>query len=155
MQQTRLDYFEGILQLRNCPTFLIQQLAKAIDKHPQIALAKVEKVRGGGQDWYVSNQRVLRTIGHWLAQQYCGQMIMSRTLFTRKKLTSKDVYRVTVLFKYMPKKRGDTFEYQDETYEITRFGPKLEVKDSVTKRRRLIDYNDLPESIWRHSNARS
>ncbi len=118
-------------------------------------IAKIEKAPGGGQDWYVSNQRVLRTIGYWLAEHSTGQMIMSRTLFTRKKLTSKDVYRVTVLFRYMPHKRGDRFEYQDRIYEIARFGPKLEVRDVVTKRRRLLFYTDLPESIWRNSASRS
>ena len=154
MEIQRSNYFEGVLQLRNCPPGLISNLQGTISRHPQISIAGVEKVRGG-EDWYVTNQRVLRTLGRWLSQHYSGQMIMSRRLFTRRKLTSRDVYRVTVLFRYMPRKRGDTFTFQDSVYSITRFGPKLEARDTKTKRRRLIDYVDLPEAIWRSTSSRS
>jgi NMD protein affecting ribosome stability and mRNA decay len=81
------QYFEAILQLRNPNDELINFVRNQV------------KTLKNGVDMYISDQRFTRAMGNKMKKAFKGELKMSRKIFTRNKQTSKDVYRVTVLFR--------------------------------------------------------
>ena len=92
------DYFEGTLQLRNIGDEVVEFAVKEIEKNENANIAKISKVTNG-IDIYVAPQKLLRSIGNKLQHHFSGQLIVSRKLHTRSRVTSKDLYRVNVLFR--------------------------------------------------------
>lgn len=93
------DYFEAIIQIRNPNQEVQNFIANAVKKRDDVFIARVEKTKNGGLDYYISSQRYARAIGNRLKKSFNGTLKMTRSIFTRNHMTSKDVYRVTVLFK--------------------------------------------------------
>lgn len=95
---TKDQYFEGILQLRpenkEVLDFVKNQLQNSKTK---ISKEVREKY---GIDIYLTSQRFTVTLGRRLKRRFKeGEIKISRSLHTKDKLTSKNVYRVTVLFR--------------------------------------------------------
>ena len=91
------QYFEAILQLRNPNDELINFVRNQVKKRGA-TIAKVKTLKNG-VDMYISDQRFTRAMGNKMKKAFKGELKMSRKIFTRNKQTSKDVYRVTVLFR--------------------------------------------------------
>ena len=91
------QYFEAILQLRNPNDELLNFVKNQIKKRGAW-IAKTVKQKNG-VDFYISDQRFTRAMGNKMKKAFKGEMKTSRKIFTRNKQTSKDVYRVTVLFR--------------------------------------------------------
>ena len=94
------EYFEGILQLRNPDKevikFIRNQVKKQFDKG--IFINKEVNTKNG-IDFYLTSKRFLRTLGNKLNKQFKGELKISPQLFSRNKQTSKDIYRINVLFR--------------------------------------------------------
>ena len=92
------DYYEGILQLRNPSEEVIRCVKNQIKKKGDVFIAK-EVTQKNGVDYYISSQRFLLSLGRKLKKSFRGELKTSRKLYTRDRITSKRVYRVTVLFR--------------------------------------------------------
>jgi nonsense-mediated mRNA decay protein 3 len=92
------QYFEAVIQLRPADDEVIRFIENQVRKRDDIFISKVEKLKTGVNFW-ISSQRFARTLGKKLKQSFKGELIITRTLHTRHKLTSKDLYRATVLFR--------------------------------------------------------
>lgn len=92
------NYFEATLQLRPYNKEIDSWIEKQVNKREDVWIAKKVKVQGG-IDIYLSSQRFTRALGNKLKRSFKGELKMSRKLFTQSRLTSKRVYRVTVLFR--------------------------------------------------------
>ncbi|RLE39194.1 hypothetical protein DRJ17_01570 [Candidatus Woesearchaeota archaeon] len=94
------QYYEGVLQLRDIDeevyTYVKQQLNKAGKRG--VFVTKELKVKNG-YDFYVTNQNFLKKFGVKLKKRFKGEVKVSVKLYGRNKLTSKNLYRVTVLFR--------------------------------------------------------
>ena len=102
-KEYRPNYFEGVLQLRN-PTDEVFNMIQNQLAHDEKAYISKEVYYKNGVDMFFSSNRFLLKLGRKLKQSYKGKLLVTRRIFTTDKMTSKFVYRVTVLFSLEPKR---------------------------------------------------
>lgn len=134
-------YYEGIMQLRDCEVEVVAWVRQRTRKDDRALITKEKKVRGG-IDLYFSSQKYLRTIGKKLSETFAGEYKTTRTLHTRSKM-GRELYRVTVLFRQYPFKKGDTLEYCEEKFEVLSFGNQVYVKNLGTGKKSHIKLDVL------------
>jgi NMD protein affecting ribosome stability and mRNA decay len=139
MNQT---YFEGVLQLRDVPEDIMDYIAEEIKKESGVWIAKSKKHKNG-IDLYISSNKFLIQIGKKLQQSFPGELTKSNTLFTRNSLTSRDVYRGCILFRYCGLKKGDVITYKGEPVTVISLGKKVFAKNNETNQKLHIKYEDL------------
>ena len=92
------QYFEGKLQLRPADPKVLEFIYNYIDKH-DILIAKEVKLKTG-IDLYITNkQLMLMSLRKQLKKQFKGEFKVSRTLYGRRRGSTKLVYRSTLLFR--------------------------------------------------------
>ena len=136
------DYFEGTLQLRNIGDEVVEFAVKEIEKNENANIATISKVTNG-IDIYVAPQKLLRSLGNKLQHHFSGQLIVSRKLHTRSRVTSKDLYRVNVLFRIPKFKKGDIIEYKGDKIKVISIQKKVFAKDIKTGKKLNISFKDL------------
>jgi len=136
------DYFEGILQLRNIGSEVVKFVLNEIEKIENVNIAKIKKVTNG-VDVYVAPQKILRSLGNKLQKRFHGQVIVSRKLHTKNRITSRDVYRVNMLFRLPNFKKGDIIDYKGEKIKIISMHKKVFAKDIKTGKKLNINFKDL------------
>lgn len=94
----RPHYFEGTLQLRNPSEEIFSMVLNQINHDAHVWIAK-EEFHREGVDLYLSSNKFLLQLGKKLKKSFKGKVVISRRLFTQNKMTSKFVYRMTVLFR--------------------------------------------------------
>ena len=133
------DYYEGILQLRNPTKEVIKAAKNMIARDKSVFMAKQEKVVNG-IDLYISSQKFLQKLGKKLQKQFGGELKISRKLFTVKRITSKRVYRVTVLFRLPKFKIGDIIRARGKQIKVIGLKNKVLGIDTETGKKLTIDY---------------
>ena len=142
MEQKNQDYFEGILQLRNTTDEVLNFAINEIKKDGTSAISKLKEI-GDGCDLYVTRQKFLRSLGNKLQKQFGGQVVVSRRIHTRSRQTSRDLYRVSLLFRLPPFKKGDVISYKGEKIQIMQMHKKVLAKDVKTGRKLNLSFKDL------------
>jgi NMD protein affecting ribosome stability and mRNA decay len=94
------EYYEGILQLRNPNKEVINFVRNQFRGNSKVWVAKQERLKTG-IDLYISSNKFLLSLGKRLKKSFKGEMKVSRKLHSRDRITSKNVYRVTVLFRLL------------------------------------------------------
>ena len=94
-------YFEAIIQLRPADPKLVAYVQDFIKRSNQATITNVEELKTG-INLFITSKRVAMAVGKRLKVVFPGELTLSRTLHTRDRQTSKDVYRVTVLFRLKP-----------------------------------------------------
>lgn len=115
-QQQHEKYFEATLQLRVVDQQIVQFAYENIERNG-IIVSK-EKSHPNGVDISVNSRKYAQQLGKALQQKFGGMLKVTARLFTRDRQSSKDVYRITVLFKQFPYKKGDTFNYKGNGYVV-------------------------------------
>ena len=92
------DYFQAIMQLRPNDEKLLNFVLAQIEERKNVNIAK-KVVLKTGIDLYISDQKFARSLGKKLKKSFKGKLILSRQLHTRDRMSSKDIYRVTVCFR--------------------------------------------------------
>lgn len=115
------NYYEGILQLRNPNEEIINFVRKRVNERKNVLITKEKRVKNG-IDLYFSSQRFLRALGKKLKQNFPGILKESRHLHTRRRITSKNIYRVNVLFKLIDIKKNKIIDYKGEKIRIKSIG---------------------------------
>jgi len=133
------EYYEAILQLRNVADEVIDFVDKEIEKK-NIFMAKVIPVTNG-HDYYLGNANLTKNLGKTLQEKYGGEFTVTATLFTRKE--GRPVYRLTVLFRAMPFKKGDQVEYHDEVYNVTMSGKKVMLQHAKSGKKVQVWHKDM------------
>ena len=141
METKPTNYFEGILQLRDINDEVIDFAVSEI-KNSGVNIAKVKQLENG-IDIYVSRQRFLRTLAGRLQKKFGGQIIVSRKLHTKSSLTSRDLYRVNVLFRLPNFKKDDVIVYKGDKIRIIHMGKKIFAKNIATGKKLNLGYKDL------------
>lgn len=129
------NYFQGILQLRNPNKEVTNFIAK------QDNIMKQVKVRNG-IDFYFTSNKILKSLGYKLQKMFSGELKFSAKLHTRSRQTSKELYRLNVLFRIPKFKKGDTVQYKGEPIKIISLGKKVFAKKENGKKVTLR-YGDL------------
>jgi|TARA_Y100000310_G_scaffold36526_3_gene34386 nonsense-mediated mRNA decay protein 3 len=136
------DYFEGILQLRNVDDGVIDFVVKEIEKTEDTQIAKVKKVTNG-YDIYISRQRFLRSIGNRLQGKFGGQLIISKKLHTRSRMTGRELFRVNALFRMPNFKKGDIINYKGDEIKVVAIHKKVLAKNVKTGKKLNLNFKDL------------
>jgi len=115
------EYFEAIIQLRNAKPYVIEFMRKEIKTKKKVFIAKEKKV-ANGIDFYMNSQHFAQNLGKRLQQEFGGELKISRRLFSRSRLTSRTIYRVSVCYIAPDFKVGDVVKIDDKIIEIRNLG---------------------------------
>jgi len=137
----RADYFEGILQLRDCSTHVERYIRERLAEEG-VHVAK-EITQANGVDLYVSSNKFLLKLRNELKKRFSGQTKLSRKLHTQDKQTGKRLYRMTLLFRQLPISVGDVIEYQGSEVRVMRMGKNITAKDLKTGKQLFIEEDEL------------
>ena len=138
-QPVASNYYEGTLQLRNPTKELIRAAKSLIESNRLIFIAKEAKVVNG-VDFFLSSQKQMQIIAKRLQMRFGGEMKISRKLFTVKRLTSKRVYRVTVMLRLPKFKVGDVVKTRGRLIRVKQIGKKVFGVDVDTGKKITVDY---------------
>jgi|TARA_B100001971_G_C18114028_1_gene495801 NMD protein affecting ribosome stability and mRNA decay len=136
------QYFEGTLQLRNPNDEVINYIERRVNERDDVFIAKAEKVTNG-IDFYLSSNRFLKNLGKKLQKKFKGELKLSPKLFSRNRQTSKNVYRLNVLFRLPTCKCGDIIKIRGEKIKVLKLGNKIFGKNRDTGKKVNIDYKEL------------
>lgn len=136
------QYFEGILQLRNTDKEVLYFVLNIVEKRDGVSVSKTERVVNGF-DLYFTSQKFLQQIGKKLKGNFNGELKTSVKLFTRNRITGKEVYRVNVLFRQHNIKKGDIVLYKGEKVQIVGIGKKILAKNTKTGKKLTLNFGDL------------
>ena len=94
------DYYEAILQLRPARKDVLEFVFQLVDARNDTKISKIEELKTG-YDIYLTSQRFARgTLGKQLKKKFKGRkLVISKALYGQHKLTSRLIYRATVLFR--------------------------------------------------------
>lgn len=91
------DYYEAIIQVRPDNKKLTEFLKKFLITKKCTIAKEINK--NYGIDYYVSSKRIIRPLQREVKKRFKCSTIISTKLHTRHRLTSKKVYRVTLLIR--------------------------------------------------------
>ena len=93
------EYYEAILQIRPAKKEVLDYAINLIEKRNDTKISKLEELKTGF-DLYLTNQRYARgALAQQLKRRFGGKVVITKALYGQHKLTSKLVYRATVLFR--------------------------------------------------------
>ncbi|MBT3866045.1 hypothetical protein HOF78_03015 [Candidatus Woesearchaeota archaeon] len=93
------QYYEAKIQLRPFDESLIRFVIDQIDNSGRVRISKTAQIKTG-VDIYVSSRRFATSLGKKLKMKFKGgKLVVTKTLFSRNRQASKNIYRVTVLFR--------------------------------------------------------
>ena len=96
--QKHVNYYQGIIQLRPADEKLVKYTLNYLENKEHVSIAKIESLKTG-IDIYITSNSAALALGKKLKNAFPGDLKLSRQLHTRDRQTSKDLYRVTVLFR--------------------------------------------------------
>jgi NMD protein affecting ribosome stability and mRNA decay len=138
------NYFEGILQLRECSKEVYEYVEEQCLKDQYGAYSKIERVING-YDFYMQYNPFLRKLGKRLKNNFEGQLTETATLHTKDRQSNKELYRVTVLFRQSDFSKGDKIDIQGEEYEVVMTGKKVIVKKLPNGKKEHFTIDKLKE----------
>lgn len=135
-------YFEGTVQLRNVSSKVISFARRFVEKHDAYIAKEVH--HKNGVDLLVSSQKVMQKLGKELQFVFGGQLTITRKLFSKNKVTSKNIYRLTVLFRQRSVKKGQVITVKGEKFKVVLVGNKVGAKNVETGKSVSFRYDQLP-----------
>ena len=135
------EYFEGILQLRNYDSNLLDYVLNTIEKDNRSLITKTKKVNKNCVDFYLTSQKYLRILGGKLRKNFSGVFKETATLHTQKK--GKDLYRITILFDYLPLKRGQKVLFRGDNCDIISWDKRVLLKKSGSGEKLHVSFADF------------
>ncbi len=136
------DYFEGILQLRPATEELLNWVREQIKKDGKARIAK-EKMLKEGADLYITDQHYLQSFGKKLKEHQPGILKTSTRLHTMNKMTSRHVYRITVLFKPFEIRKRQIITYQGEEFEVLQINGQVILKNTKSGKKKTVKLERL------------
>lgn len=96
-EERHANYYEAIIQLRP-PTDEIVSFIRNQCKKKHEAITRTEKLKTG-VDLYITSQKFARSLGPKLKKNFGGELKITKKAHTQDRLTSKSLYRATILFR--------------------------------------------------------
>ena len=133
------SYFEAIVQLRD----VSQEVVTFVEKELQRTNVKISKVKEmkNGLDYYLTDNNQAKALGRSLQERFGGDFKMTSSLFGRK--DGKEIYRVTILFREAPFRKGDLVEYQGESYNVKMMGRDIMLQNKKTGEKVHVKYKEM------------
>lgn len=137
----RPGYFEGTVQLRDVTSKAVSFARRFIERNDAF-IAKEARYKNG-VDFFVSSQKVMQKLGKELQHVFGGQLTITRKLFSKNKMNSKNVYRLTVLFRQCSVRKGQLITVKGERYKVVLIGNKVGAKNVETGKKASFNYDQL------------
>ena len=138
------QYFEGILQLRNCTDEVINFVRNLSLKSPTAYISKEEGTKNG-VDFYLSDNKFLHSLGKKLRESFTGELKSSASLHTKDRQSSKDLYRLTILFKQLHFKKDDVMLYQGDEVKILRIANDVIIQNIKSGKKEHISLQEAED----------
>jgi NMD protein affecting ribosome stability and mRNA decay len=130
------EYFEGVLQLRNAAEDALAFVRKDIADHSSEGVHLVKETGHGGDfDFKLTSAKYLRALGKRLAQNFNGELTETSRLFSKNRMTGKEVHRVSVLFKLRGHKVGNIVDHKGMKVKVRHTGKHVQAVDIRTGKR--------------------
>lgn len=136
------NYYEGILQMRDCTKEAVRFARKRIDKEPGVWIAKEAKVNGGF-DFYLSSNKFLKKMGKILASRFPGIVKSSSKLHTQDRQTCKKLYRGTILFRMPNFNKGDVGVFRGDNVEVVSLAGEVVLKNTKTGKKKTYKFDEV------------
>ena len=91
-------YFEAILQLRPADDKMLNYNFQEIENRENVFISKRLDLKTG-IDLYITSYRFAVSLARNMKRKFGGTIKISKQLYSQHRLTSKLIYRVTVLYK--------------------------------------------------------
>jgi nonsense-mediated mRNA decay protein 3 len=143
------QYFEGILQIRNARPELVEKIAEYA-KRDIDAGSHINKVESGkgGTDFYMTSNHHLKKLGIDIQKKFGGELEISPRLQTHDGLTSKDLYRLTVLLRFSDVVPGDFIEHKGRVIHVKKTGKEIIGRDTLDNTNvRLDPQKEAPKPL--------
>ena len=99
-RQSNRNYYEAIIQLRPENKKLLDFVINQIQiNNKQDVFISQEYHKKYGTDLYISSRKFATLLGKRLKKSFKGELITSRTLWSRDRQSGKGIYRVTICFR--------------------------------------------------------
>ncbi len=138
-------YYEGTLQLRN-PNENVISFIDSYVKNNNFFISKKAKV-GDGMDLDISDQRKLQGLGQQLKKHFGGTLKVSIRQFTQNRQTSKQVYRVNVLYEAPGYKKGDVLKIDNDLYLLTNIKKSISAIDLKSNKKATLSLKEKGYSL--------
>jgi nonsense-mediated mRNA decay protein 3 len=135
------SYFEATLQLRDVSQKVVDFAEEEIGRL-KMHVADVITLKNG-YDYKLSDNTLARRIGKNLQNKFGGKIEETSSLWGVKK--DREVYRVTVLFRGVPFKKGDLVIYQGEEYLVKILGKDMMLQNTTTGKKAHVKYKNMKE----------
>lgn len=136
------QYFEGILQLRDITEEVHLWVHDTVLREDKAAIVK-EKPTTNGVDLYFSNQHYLQNLGRRMKIKFPSEVVISTRLFSRDKVTQKEIYRITVLFRQLPFRVGSVLKLPDDEVEILHVDRQVHTKSLKSGKKKRYRIEEL------------
>jgi NMD protein affecting ribosome stability and mRNA decay len=137
----RAEYYEGTLQLRNPTDEVLDYVDNSIKRDGKVRISKMTELESG-LDLQLSSQKFLTNLGNKLKEIFGGELVVSRkeTGFNKH---GKAQFRVNVLFRQYPFKKGSVVKYRGEDYTIILLEHKVRIKNLETGKSITVGYDEI------------
>ncbi|MBW2994789.1 hypothetical protein KY312_00405 [Candidatus Woesearchaeota archaeon] len=132
-------YFQGILQLRNVDDSIVQYVLNQFEKN-KISIGKIEEVKNG-LDIYSSSNKFSRKLAHKLQNEFGGEIKESPKLYSKSKLTSRNIYRLNVLYLAPSIRKGEIVKVNDKIIKVSSLTKNIIRGTELVKNRRVSILN--------------
>lgn len=93
------EYYEAILQIRPARKDVLDFVFGLVESRNDTKISKVKDLKTG-YDVYLTNQKFSRgSLATQLKKKFNGKILITKTLYGQHKMTSRLVYRATILFR--------------------------------------------------------
>ncbi|MEK6917141.1 MAG: NMD3-related protein [Nanoarchaeota archaeon] len=131
------DYFEGTLQLRNVDDAIINFIRTFFKKN-RVFVSK-EKKQKNGIDMNVTDKKRIQNLGVLLQKRFGGSIKVSPHIHTQDRQTSKQVYRVNVLYEAADFKPGDVVKIDNKIILVRKISKTISGVDLATGNNASVD----------------
>ncbi len=148
-------YYSAIIQFRGdnrepakpeieeAERIMVREIDRMVKAGNQNAFITKDGVVKGGKDYYISEIEVGRIMARKLADKFDTTVQESPKLVGRK--DGKDVYRVTMLLRLPPYRRGDFVKHRDTVHKVERIEKKtVTLRDLVRHRTHTVPRDQVP-----------
>ena len=139
-------YFEGNIQLRNPKPEVVQWIKNRTLKDNKALIVK-ETLVTNGVDLYFSDQHYMQALGKKLRERWPGEYKVSYTLHTVSHVTSKELYRVTILFRMLKFNVGDVIHVDDSSVQVLRIGKQVLTRNTKSGKKKRWKITELERFI--------
>ncbi len=133
---------QAILQLRNPVKEVIRFTEEELEKNERTKVNEVAQVENG-LDYYLTDKDEAVRIARKLQTKFGGEFVVSPKLYTYDSQSGKRIYRLTVLFRYYPIKKGDLVEIKGRKIKIISLGKKIFGQEEKTGKKVHLKFEEL------------